>query len=262
MITVIEHAMESDARRTWGPHSWLTEDEYELFRPIIEPFEDTLQIKTGKEIADTEKLAADETDNPGLNVELLAALKEFGYVYMDPTLYSSVERLGVDMDGTPFVDVVSVGPNCLAFALRTPFNLDGSVLTHRPYPGYYAGMPHSERLMDAIECADVEIAKKEMSERIAEDVKAMGGELVEVDRDYKCAEGEWKICMMGSSEMVDFHYMREVNGVWFHKEGVMGVTCLDKNNKLIVDPERCETNYDQFYGYYVIRGVDRKGDGL
>jgi len=249
---MIEHNVESKIDRTYDPHPWMTDKQYELFSPIFLPFAPKNEVKEGMEAGGPE---TGLTDAPAVDLEMIRELKDFADMYMAPFLYDKMETLDFLPSGRLTVRDVDIGPNCQAFALKMPVKLDGSRLDDRPYPGYYAGLEHPDELIEGIGRGDVEYVKKEMSRLIAEDVKAMGGELVEVDKDYKCSEGEWKICMLASTDMEDYHFMRECDTGWFHKEGVMGVTCLDKDYKLITDPEHCKTNYDQFLGYYVIRNA-------
>lgn len=243
MENVIESGVE---KHKLTPHSWLTSQEYNLFRPIFEPGESALRQGTPESTSDSR-----ENDEPEISIEILQCLRKFTNLYMNPLLHDKVEC--INQHGESYL--IIAGPNCQSFALKTPVDFDGSNLDHKPYPGYYAGLEYPEKMMDAINSGDIVTAKQEIVRLIGEDVKAMGGELVEVDKDYQCAEGEWKICMMGSSSLGDYHFMREELSVWFQKEGNMEVSCLDNDQKLITDPEHCKTNYEQFYGYFAVRNA-------
>lgn len=249
---MIEHRAETSQDRFKHLLYEMTDKEKEIFAPFLKTFE----RKNGQETVDGGSVEKKETDSPEFNVELAKELDRYEDVYMNPVLYGKVSKAEAILRGV--IPGLPIGPNCQAFALKMPVRINGELLGARPYPGFYAGLKCPYRLMEAIRNGDKEYAKKEMARLIGEDVKAMGGQLVEVSKDYQCAEGEWKICMMASTKLEDYHFMRQGENAWFHKVGVTRVSCFDKNYKLITDPEHCKTDYDQFLGYYVVRGVAGK----
>lgn len=248
---MIEHKADCAEGRERFADLMMIQPGAEVFRPFIEQFRDIYANKDTGQPIEAGKM---EKDDPDFRMELAKELDYYEMIYMDPRLYEKADKHDMVLYGVRPGTIK--GPNCLAFALKMPVKTDGQLLDIKPYPGYYAGLRWSEKLMDAIACGDkIEYVKQEMAKRVGEDVKAIGGELVEVSKDYQCADGEWKICMMASSKLEDFHFMREGDHAWFHKEGALRVSCFDKDYKLITDPEHCKTDYEQFLGYYVIRNA-------
>lgn len=234
--------------------TFMTDRERELFKDFLAFMPDAKKAETAAERkmdgSASERLATMETDQEGEQLDGLEAglalareLDEYQAEYGDPRLYMRLS------DGR------RVGPNCFAFAVDRPW-LDSSLgipYETRPYPGYFSGESNSLELERMIRRGDFTRSKEKLESLLGTDFEKMGKSFAEVDKDYVCKDGESLICAMGRTEDGDFHFMRKGENAWFHKPGLMSVSCFDDSGHLIVDPAHCDTRYDMFYGYYVIR---------
>ncbi len=168
--------------------------------------------------------------------------------YMNPRLYTHRSDLNIG------------GPNCMIFAIDRPWMDSAGQIPYdiKPYPGYFCGEGEPCELYRMLKSGDFAGSKEKLESLLGADLETMGKNLMEVNGDYICRDGESLICIMGSSEYGDFHFMRKGENAWFHKPGLMSVSCFDDRGDFIVDPAHCDTIYDMFYGYYVIRN---KGGG-
>lgn len=203
----------------------------------------------------SERLTMKETDQEseqfdGLEGGLALAqeLDIYQEQYMDPRLYTRLSDINIG------------GPNCMIFAIDRPWMDSARQIPYdiKPYPGYFCGEGDPCELYRILKRGDFTESKEKLEYLLGADLETMGKSLIEVNKDYICKDGESLICIMGSSKYGDFHFMREGENAWFHKPGLMSVSCFDDSGHLIVDPAHCDTIYDMFYGYYVIRN---KGGG-
>lgn len=227
--------------------AFMTDKEREIFKDFLS-FEPDKKPGARIEHIAAESFPTKETDGEqleGLETGLALAreLDAYQAEYMDPRLY------------THWSDTDIGGPNCMAFAIDRPWLDSAGRIPYdtKPYPGYFCGEGNPIDLCSTLRSGDFEGSKEKFEYLLSTDLTMMGKNLVEVDKDYVCVDGERKICMMGSSLLGDFHFMREGENAWFHKPGLTSVSCFDDSGHLIVDPARCNTIYDMFYGYYVIR---------
>ena len=190
---------------------------------------------------------SEQLDGLEEGLALARELDAYQNQYMNPRLYTHS-------------DLNMGGPNCMVFAIDRPWMDSAREIPYdlKPYPGYFCGEGEPDELYKMLRHGDFTGSKAKLEYLLDADLETMGKNLVEVKKDYVCENGESLICMMGSSKYGDFHFMRKGENAWFHKPGVMSVTCFDDSGHRISDPEHCDTIYDMFYGYYVIRN---KGGG-
>ena len=169
-----------------------------------------------------------------------------------------------------YMNMIKSGPNCYAYIMGCRTHLDRSPYWDRPWPGDIArGKPADKaefgKRRRLAKDRDSEPFRKYMEEGMKEDCKAMGCELlkevdgVKVSASYKPKDDERLVVLLreikpGNGSTYDYHFMlHEKDGTWTHKPGLFRAANVDDAGKIIMNPESCETDYDELLGYYVIR---------
>lgn len=195
---------------------------------------------------------------------------EFGYSEKDFLEGVSVlelkEQLGINegllkeanelMKGTP--------ANCYFFAFGYPPK-DIKDWNHKPQPGELAlshgidGHYNPKHFSDLLNAGKPEEIKSYIVGLCKEDCQSYGKEMIEVGKNYQPEKGERLVVLMSHKgkdffNVSDYHFMvKGENGTYLHKPGLAPVTDVDNSGHLIRDPEHCDTMYESFLGYFVVR---------
>ncbi len=224
---------------------YISEEQGEIFKEFLE--------KKPKE--NVEKLP--ESNLLKMYIELGEARRKFEDAEsdFDNSVYTEHKLFGIP--------IFKQGANCYAFGNDMEKNpITGEKFITNPYPGEISGHNWSNHDQYIFEYGSLDEIKDLMTTKWEMDCEAMGKELIEVDTaDYKLKPGERLVSMSYTrahcddpQKLPDYHFMARQNTDFFlHKPGISAVTCKDDEGKLITDPAKCATKYENHLGYFVIR---------
>lgn len=171
---------------------------------------------------------------------------------------------------TTLVKFVVGSSNCYAYSMGLVTGKHGEIM-ERPGMGQISGRLNEFRsnseLLITIRDQDPSKFRRLVEGYWRQDCDALGCDLLskidgrEITQDYVPKEGERMIALMRgySEDGADFHFaLKEKDGTWTHKQGLLAPTRYDCSGKLITDLEKADIRAGDMFkydvvGYYVVK---------